>query len=79
MKHISIYENSAMRILQFCYNFDSYHFMVKYEGCSKSSKTNSEKYFIYKICKKKNSTYLFFHRKIPSWNFSMETSLIEVL
>ena len=54
-----------------------------YEGHSKSSKTNSKKYFIYEIYK---IIFLHsfhpihnkrcFHRKIPGWNFSMETSLV---
>ena len=60
--------------------------MHLYEGHSKSSKTNSKKYFIYEIYK---IIFLHsfhpihnkrcFHQIIPSWNFSMETSLTEVL
>ena len=57
--------------------------VAMYEGYSKSSKTNSKKYFIYEIYKIifLHSFHLIhnkrcFHQKIPGWNFLMETSLV---
>ena len=69
----SLYFNSTQ------YNTKSIEFTIRV--VFKNSKTNSKKYFIYEIYKIifLHSFHPIHNRKIPSWNFSMETSITEVL